>query len=103
MLLFLSLYILQDGQSPLHDAGSNNHIEMAQLLLASGADVNVKEKVIWYTITLRYIILLLLFLSLYILQYGQSPLHDAGSNNHVEMAQLLLASGADVNIKDKVI
>ena len=33
-------------QSPLHLAGSNNHIEMAQLLLASGANVNIKEKVI---------------------------------------------------------
>ena len=33
---------------------------------------------------------------------GESPLHIAVNNNHVELAELLLVSGAAVNVEDKV-
>ena len=40
--------MLVDGQemkTPLHKAANKNNVEMAQLLLAAGADVNAKNKV----------------------------------------------------------
>ena len=31
------------GETALHDAASNNHVEIAKLLLQHGADVNQKK------------------------------------------------------------
>ena len=33
---------------------------------------------------------------------GESPLHIAANNNHAELSELLLVSGAAINVKDKV-
>ncbi|MFB8787332.1 MAG: ankyrin repeat domain-containing protein [Potamolinea sp.] len=62
------------GSTLLLLALRNNEQEVAQLLIAKGADVNAKNK------------------------NGETPLHLARSQ---EMAQLLIAKGADVNAKNK--
>ncbi len=49
---------------------------MIRLLLAKGADVNVKDNA------------------------GETPLHSAAMNGSVDVTTLLLANGADVNAKD---
>jgi hypothetical protein len=71
-----------EGNTPLHNACFESHLEIVRLLLESGANVNAKnyEQPFWY---------------------GHTPLHyAAGSKNNVEIIGLLLNSGADINAKD---
>jgi hypothetical protein len=62
-------------ETPLHKAAYWGRKEIAELLIAKGADVNAKE------------------------QDGYTPLHWAARNGHKEIAELLIAKGADVNAK----
>jgi TolA-binding protein len=64
------------GQTPLHIAAFNDHKDVAELLLASNADVNAKAK------------------------NGSTPLHLAAAKGNKDMVELLLANGADVNVVD---
>ena len=38
-------YYLQDGDTPIHLASSDGHVEVVEKLISSGADVNVVDKV----------------------------------------------------------
>ncbi len=67
------------GFTPLQAVAGEGHKEIAQLLIAEGADVNVKDKF-----------------------FGYTALHDAAINGHNEIAELLIAKGADVNAKNDV-
>mmetsp|Transcript_39393 Transcript_39393/g.92606 ORF Transcript_39393/g.92606 Transcript_39393/m.92606 type:complete len:112 (-) Transcript_39393:15-350(-) len=64
----------------LHRAVSNGHVEMTQVLLAAGADVNARNV------------------------DGKTPLHFAVNlkDGRVELVQILLAAGADVDSKDRM-
>jgi len=62
------------GFTPLHRVDS---VELAKLLIASGADVRAKDT------------------------YDRTPLHDAADIDNIELAKLLIVSGANVNTKDK--
>jgi len=62
--------------TPLHYAATNNHKDVAELLLDHGADVNEKDN------------------------EGATPLHWAARDGCNESADLLLAHRADVNAKD---
>ena len=59
----------------LHRAAADGDIEQVKSLIASGADVNAKDK------------------------NGQTPLHLVCSRGNKEMAELLIAKGADINAK----
>ena len=67
-----------DGMTPLHYAVQLDHKEVAELLIAKGADVNVKEYLLGYT-----------------------PLHLATIYGEKEAIELLIAKGADVNAMNK--
>lgn len=56
---------------PLHSAAASRQLEIARLLLANGADPNVRQ------------------------QHDVTPLHSAAHNGQEEMVQLLLQYGAD--------
>jgi ankyrin repeat protein len=59
----------------IHDAAKEGNIEAVKQHLASGADVNAKDK------------------------NGFTPLHLAAMQGQKEVAELLIANGADVNAK----
>jgi ankyrin repeat protein len=66
------------GQTVLYEAVGHNQLEIAELLLANGADVNARDA------------------------NGNTPLIQAMSvYNHDTMVRLLLAKRADVNLADK--
>jgi uncharacterized protein len=70
-----------DGWTPLHLASFFGHGEVANLLLARGADVNARSK------STRF-------------AKENTPLHAAAANKQVAVAEVLIAHGADVNAKD---
>jgi len=65
-----------DGTMPLHFAVAFGHKDVAELLLAKGADVNAKAN------------------------NGFAPLHVAAGKGQKDLAELLLVKGADINAKD---
>ena len=65
-----------DVDSALRGAVKYGQKEIAELLIANGADVNAKGR------------------------DGRTPLHDAAYKGHKEIAELLIANDADVNAKD---
>jgi ankyrin repeat protein len=66
-----------DGNTPLLQA-TNVRLDVVQVLLDGGADVNVNLQN----------------------KYGMSPLHSAASDGNLEIVQVLLERGADVNVKN---
>jgi len=62
------------GLTPLHYAGGK---EIAEILIAEGADVNAKSD-----------------------GSGVTPLHFAADRGHTEVVELLITAGADVNAKN---
>lgn len=99
----------QYRSTPLQLAFARQHIEVAELLLAGGADPNTRDE--WGRAVLHDAALkgLADFAKLLLAHGAQvnvkdteglTPLHEVAWNNHLEMAQLLLAHGADANAKD---
>ena len=93
----------------LHYAARHNNLELAQLLISSGAEVDVRDKN--DNTPLHYVdktdsIEVVEFL----IQSGadvnakaikgSTPLHYAAWNNHLAVAKLLISSGAEVNAKN---
>src|SRR6267143_273459 len=62
--------------TPLQGAAAFKAIDLAQLLIARGANVNCRG------------------------EEGGSPLHEVAGNGQIELVKLLLANGANVNAKD---
>lgn len=65
-----------DSVTPLASAIANKHLEIAELLLSKGSNVNAKQS------------------------GGFTPLHEAAQSGQKEMTELLIRSGADVNAKN---
>ncbi|XP_046850055.1 poly [ADP-ribose] polymerase tankyrase-1-like isoform X2 [Xenia sp. Carnegie-2017] len=65
------------NSTPLHLAAGYNHLEVAEYLLETGADVNAQDK------------------------GGLIPLHNASSYGHLDIAALLIKHKADVNATDR--
>jgi cytohesin len=70
------------GRTPLHHAAGYGHKEIAELLIAKGADVNARNELMDATP---------LFMRL---PFGAAA-------GHKEIIELLIAKGADVNARDK--
>jgi len=67
----------EDGFTPLHLAASRGHKGVAEMLIASGANVNASSR-----------------------KFRSTPLHHAAGKGHKDVVQLLIDKGANVNAKD---
>jgi len=100
----------KDGWAPLHEAVTGGHKDIADLLIAEGADLNAKEAknritpLHWAAWRGRKEIAELLIAKGANLNTknndGGTPLHNAAWKGHVEIAKLLIGKNADVNAKD---
>ncbi|KAI8010615.1 26S proteasome non-ATPase regulatory subunit 10 [Camellia lanceoleosa] len=68
----------EEGWAPLHSASSSGNLEIVEILLSSGANVNLKNN------------------------GGRTALHYAASKGWLKIAEILLSHGANINLKDKV-
>ena len=82
--------------SPLGIACVNNHLQVAQLLISKGADVDHQNSVC------NNIIIVFIVFKMVLSQNGHTPLHHAAYHGHIELVKLLLLSHAKLNIKDNV-
>ena len=102
-----------NGTTPLHIVAHyhhNNHKQIAEFLLANGADVNAKNRRgatplhVAARAGQKEVAEFLLANGADIEakeRYGFTPLHLAVQGNHKEIVELLLVNGADVNAVDK--
>jgi FOG: Ankyrin repeat len=70
--------IFQDGDTALHHANVQGHLECVRCLVENGACLDMVN------------------------HYEATPLHVALCNRHVHCAMFLLHSGADIDMQDKV-
>jgi ankyrin repeat protein len=66
------------GNTALHSAAENGHVAIAEILLASGAHVNIQN------------------------HSGNTPLHKAIYEENIDCVHLLLVCGADQTIKNNI-
>ena len=106
---------LQDGQTALEQASFRGHHNVVEFLLGAGANPDLQDKVGklipgWELIGLNFTLYRIqrwfarLCYSTFILspQNGQSALMLAGNSGHTDVVQLLLSSGAKVDVQNKV-
>jgi ankyrin repeat protein len=62
--------------TPLHEAVGSGNLDIAQLLLSHGADINTLDN------------------------YGTTLLHEGSTSGNLDVVEFLLKSGADVNVRN---
>ena len=105
MIIFM-IYLIddtQDGDTALHWAVSNGLYGSAQLLIQSGADVDIKGYV--STLYMFILCIIMIILMIYLIddtQDGDTALHWAVRYGYSDCAQLLIVSAADTTIRNNV-
>jgi len=95
----------KDGFTPLHNAALKGHKEVAELLIAKGADVSAKNNrgfTPLHKARTKEIAAMLIANGASVnvkIKGGGTPLHYVAFKGHKEVAELLIAKGADVSAK----
>ena len=87
------------NRTPLHSAACNNSVEIGELLISKGADINAKD------ITFLYIEIIIWITGINNKKRkekkkNQTPLHTATIYASKDILELLIAKGSDINAKD---
>ena len=98
----------RSGVTGLHGAAESGHVEIAELLIAEGANVNEMSKVgtpLLLAAAFGKKEILELFIAkggdVKVVQPGdKTPLYYAAAKGHKEIVELLIEKGADVNAKE---
>jgi ankyrin repeat protein len=77
VLIFLTVFALPSPgmATPIHDAASEGEVELVEILIANGADVDARDV------------------------NGYTPLHIAIQEGYTDVAEVLIDNGADVNAR----
>jgi uncharacterized protein YggT (Ycf19 family) len=93
-----------DKSTALHDAAYNGHLAVCQLLIASKADVDAKNRCafrfwicLWFCFAFYFLTLLLICSS----SFQNTALQCAVYRGHSAVCELLIASKADVDTKSR--
>ena len=89
----MSIYIIQNGASPLHIASQEGHSKVVDVLVKNGADINKPTNV-----GRGYIDSFCMFItnSSY-KQNGATPLYRASQEGHSDTVATLIRKGAKIN------
>ena len=104
-MIILMIYLIDDTQAGLtamHWAVNNGHYDCAQLLIQSGAVVDIKNIVSTLLFILYIIMIILMIYLINDTQSGRTALNYAVSKGHYDCAQLFIQAGGDVDIQDIV-
>ena len=81
LILFAFVFAVSASHAvagPLHNAARDGDVEQVGSLIASGEDVNKRDRTLGW------------------------PMHQAALNDYVGIAEMLIAAGADVNVEHKI-
>jgi ankyrin repeat protein len=95
---YYSLMFFSGGCTVLHWAAGYGHPGVIQVLLSAGAEVDSKTR---SAPTTEKTVVKFKCYSLMFFSGGCTALHWAARNGHLEVIQVLLSAGAEVNSKDK--
>ncbi len=91
----------ENGMTPLHYAVENNDVDRVNLLIMHGADPSLENRDGQTPIELtKDSVIESILICNYPIDWGEKmffPLHEASSNNNLDLAKLLLNNGAYVN------
>ena len=93
------MHTLQTGGTPLMIACQKGHLEVAKNLVNHKANVNCQDEVCRWQLTDRFIAT---YCSWYFFQNGQTALHAASAMDHPALVELVVKSGAMLDIQTKV-
>ncbi|MBA0692570.1 hypothetical protein Goari_010120 [Gossypium aridum] len=90
----------EEGWAPIHSAASIGNLEIMEILLSKGANVNVKNDggrtALHYAASKGWLKIAELLIS-----HGCTPLHRAASTGKSALCELLIEEGAEVDATDR--
>ena len=103
IFLFYSFNV-KDGTTPLYIAAQNGYEQIVQLLVEKGgANVDLADEVILLIVNFSFSFLLSQFSIFLNVKNGVTPLHIAAQKGYVQIVQILLDKGANVDHANKVL
>lgn len=89
---------LQDGLPPLHIACWQGHVDVTEILLKCGAQIDIQAKVI-----LTIVLYVIVFVEgVFYPQSGHSALWHSSFRGNAELIKLLIEHGAQVDLQTNV-